>query len=98
MEILRRNENEEAMYIANRSRPYRERKREQGPALQKKKRPGFDRDAQSLFQMVSRLCVDRRWHGRRLRPCRPAAHFTDLEPHETPDRNIFAQLGDRLAD
>src|SRR5712692_9762695 len=35
----------------------------------------------------------------RFRPgaCR-AANFTDLEPHEAPDGNVFTQLDDRLAD
>src|SRR6267378_5153283 len=45
-----------------------------------------------LFQMVFKLRLDLR----RFRPRRFAADFPDLEPYEAPDRNVFAQLGDRL--
>src|SRR6267143_6939036 len=45
-----------------------------------------------FFQMVFKLRLDRR----RFRPRHFAADFPDLEPYEAPDRNVFAQLGDRL--
>src|SRR5260370_16880364 len=44
--------------------------------------------------MVFKLRLDR--HRRRFWPRRSAAHFSDLEPHEAPDRDVFAQFGDRL--
>src|SRR5260370_1765714 len=60
----------------------------------KNKAPRSGRDAQGLFQMVFKLRLDR--HRRRFWPRRSAAHFSDLEPHEAPDRDVFAQFGDRL--
>src|SRR5713226_3993269 len=48
--------------------------------------------------MVFKLRFD--WRGRRgrFRPGRYAAAFSDLEPHEAPDRNVFPKLGDCLGD
>src|SRR5579863_6540118 len=42
------------------------------------------------------LRANRRWNWRRLWSCSRPANFADLEPHKPPDRNILAELRDRL--
>src|SRR5882762_2237704 len=87
--------------VTNYPRPRTFGVREQVPAFEKKA-PRFGRDARDLFQMAFKLRFDWRGHRGHFGPGRSAADFSDLEPHEAPDRNIFAQLdnglGDHLAD
>src|SRR6267378_1331894 len=64
----------------------------------KKRAPRLSRGAlESCYGTLFPSRLDRRRRRRGFRRCRrPAADFADLEACETPDRNIFAQLGDRL--
>src|ERR1700730_13038597 len=63
----------------------------------KKRAPRFHRGAvESCYGMIGPLRLD--GHGGGFRPGGAAgADFADLEARETPDRNIFTQLGDRLS-